>query len=185
MRRGIAFLSVIMIVAVVVITAVVFSSLTSTPGTTPAPAIESTFSPVPTTTPTPKPTPKPTLKPTVMPVKTITPTPVATVVSGGCSKFDPTAGLATITITLKEKDSKPLVGDWIVKIKPTGSCQGILPPNWGSQLNEVIKQPNYTYTSPGMHPGQFRVDVQYHYTGEGFDWDGTSGGHSREIQVSN
>lgn len=142
------------------------------PSATPEPTLTPTF------TPTPSPKPTPTKKP-------FTPTPKPTAAQSACSQFVPENGLTTITINLKEKAGATLTGDWIVKIKPTGSCPGILPPNWGGQINEVIHQPNYTYTSPGLHPGQFRVDVQYHFTGEGFDWDGTSGSHSREVMVSN
>jgi hypothetical protein len=189
MRKGFIFLPLLLVVAIVAIIAggiyvqnknnsVQNSSdnilLTSTP--TAGPTVTPTFSPTPTAKPTPTKKPfTPTPKPTTIP----------TAAESGCSKFKPEDGLTTITITLKEKDNKPLVGDWIVKIKPTGSCPGILPPGWGSEINEVIKQPNYNYTSPGLHPGQFRVDVQYHFTGEGLDWDGTSGNHTREVSVSN
>jgi len=142
-----------------------------------------------TATQTPAPTTKPTLTPTLSPKpiptkKPITPTVKPTGAVTSCSKFKPEDGLTTLLITLKEKDGKPLIGDWTVKIKPTGSCPGILPPNWGNELSDVVRQPNYTYTSPGLHPGQFRVDVQYYYTGEGFDWDGTSGPHSKEVTVA-
>ena len=130
---------------------------------------------------TPISTPKSTLSPTKRPVVTVTTSPVS---QNNCSRFKPENGPTSVTITLKEKDGKALSGDWVVEIKPTGSCPGILPPHWGSKINEVVRQPNYTYTSPGMGPGQFRVDVKYHLTGEGFDWEGTSGSHAREVVVS-
>jgi len=178
MNKGFAPVAIIIIIAVVLVTGVLISKnyQRSDTSSTPQPTMESTA--VPTLTPSPS--PRSSIRPTVRP--TITPTPTA---STGCSRFKPEDGLTSITITLKEKDGKPLVGDWIVKIKPTGSCPGILPQAWGSQINEVIRQPNYTYTSPGLHPGQFRVDINYHITGDGFDWDGTSGTHSREVTVSN
>lgn len=147
--------------------------------------IAASMTPSPTPTPSPVPTPRPTIRPAPAVTRNpSTPTPQSSA-AASCSQFKPADGLATIRINLKEKDGQALSGDWIVKIKPTGSCPGMLPPMWGSQINEVIHQPNYTYTSPGLHPGQFRVDVQYHVSGEGFNWDGTSGSHSHETTVSN
>lgn len=143
----------------------------------------------PTAAPTSTPSLPPTATPTLKPIVTKKPSPQSpsptSVVQNPCAQFKPENGLTSITITLKEKDGKPLAGDWTVKIKPASECPGQLPPMWGGQINEVIRQPNYTYTSPGMGPGKFRVDVNYHAGGEGFDWDGTSGNHSREITVTN
>lgn len=136
----------------------------------------------------PSPTIIPTASPTMKPIPTKVPIPklsiVPTSTTTDCSKFKPEDGLATISITLKEKDGKPLFGDWAVEIKHAGTCPAILP--YGDQqLNTVIKQGTYTFTSAGFHPGQVRVDVKYHYTGEGLDIDAVSGNTSREVTVSN
>lgn len=144
---------------------------------TPTGANTPTLTPISTFTP-PIPTKKP--QPTLTKAPTLTPT----VNLNDCSRFKPEDGLATITISLKEKDGKSLLGDWTVTIKPTGSCPAILP--YGNQpLFNVIKQYTYTFTTVGFHPGQVRVDVNYHYSGEGFDVDATSGNHVREVVVSN
>ncbi len=188
MRKGFVFIPVLIIIALTLIGAIGYSiyqrsssdkidnSLENTkPTESPAFSPSPTTTPIPTATPTKKPVP--TKKPN-------TPTPSPVTNATGCSQFVPENGLATITINLKEKDNQPLFGDWIVKIKPTGSCPAIMP--YGNQpVEAVIRQGTYTYTSPGFHPGQVRVDVNYHFSGEGFDMDAISGSHSREINVSN
>lgn len=129
-----------------------------------------------TSTPTPAKKPKPIISKI--------PSPTPTIDLSDCGRFKPEDGLATITIVLKEKDGKPLYGDWTVTIKPTGNCPAILP--YGNKpITDIIRQPTYTFTTVGFHPGQVRVDVKYHYTGEGFDVDATSGNHVREVTVSN
>lgn len=181
LSKGFAHIFAAVAVTLVMIAgAVAFKSYQKVGLSTPLPQVlvQTSPSPTPSLIPTIKPTAAPTKKPTTTP----TPTTAANL---GCSKYKPEDGLATLTINLKEKDGKPLVGDWTVKIKPKSPCPGMLPPLWGSEINEVVRQPTYTYTSQGMHPGLFRVDVNYHYTGEGFDWEGTSGNHTKEITVSN
>jgi len=154
-----------------------WAGVSITPSITPESVSNSpTLTTVPTITPTKKPIP--TKKPN-------TPTPKPTTAQTSCSQFKPADGLATITITLKEKSGQSLAGDWTVKIKPTGACPGMLSPGWNGELTEIVRQPTYTYKSPGFSPGQFRVDVNYHTSGSGFDVDATSGDHSNEVGVSN
>lgn len=196
-KNGFAFVYIIIVLSVVGLIGVGYLGLKKSkidlklpnianfkPSQSPTPTPSPFASPKPTVqagtpTPTIKPTPRPTKKPVI---PTVSPAPVA---DNGCSKFKPADGLTTLTITLKEKDGNALAGDWVVKISPSGACPGSLPPNWGSQINDVIKQPKYTYTSAGLGPGKFRVDVNYHTSGEGFDWDGVSGNTTREVTVSN
>lgn len=182
MQKG--FAPILVIFALAVLTAGVgFYSIKNKTSVNVEDKIDETQTPTPSSSPTNTSisTSKPTLSPTKRPVAVAT---ASSAPQNNCSRFKPENGLTSITITLKEKDGKTLSGDWIVEIKPTGSCPGILPPHWGSKVNEVVRQPNYTYTSPGMGPGQFRVDVKYHLTGEGFDWEGTSGNHTKEVVVS-
>lgn len=186
MRRGTVLLPVLVAIAFVVIGVGMFfrnskkeESQNIVPDDT---STTVTSSPSPTVMPTLSPSNTPTKKP--QPVVTKLPTASPTTNLGDCSRFNPDDGLATITINLKEKDNKPLLGDWTVTIKPTGNCPAILPYG-NAPLTNVIHQYTYTYTTVGFHPGQVRVDVNYHYSGEGFDIDATSGNQTREVVVSN
>lgn len=147
--------------------------------------------PVPTESATSIPTISPTSKPTTKPKSTIvaTPTPKLTTVTtsvpqSACDKFKPADGLTTITLNL-QASSGQIVGDTIVKIKPASSCPGTLPSGWGGELTEVIRQGTTSWTSPGMSPGNFRVDVNYHNSGQGFDVEGTSGNHPVTVTLNN
>jgi hypothetical protein len=102
-----------------------------------------------------------------------------------CRKFNPEAGLATITVNIQPQPGETLVGDTLVKVKPQAPCPGTLPPLWGNQITDVIRQGKTSWTSPGLGPGTFRVDVKYHYTGQGFDVDAISGSNALTVTVSN
>src|SRR3972149_3456276 len=184
-NKGFVLLPILILIAIVALGAGIYINSKKVKTSVPQTELQTstiTITETPSSIPTSVPTPPPTKKPQPTLTKATTPTPAVNI--SDCSRFKPEDGLATITINLKEKDGKTLIGDWIVKIKPTGSCPAILP--YGNQpLTNVIHQGTYTYTSVGFHTGQVRVDVEYHYTGEGFDVDATSGNHSRDVTVSN
>lgn len=138
----------------------------------------------PVSTPNSSPAPSPTSIPKIKVTSTPTPSPkpTATQVSiNPCDKFKPGDGLATITVSL-QASSGSVVGDAIVKIKATGDCPGAVP--GGGQITDIIRQGS-SWTSPGLTPGKFRIDVEYHGAGQGLDVDAVSGGNSVTVTVSN
>jgi len=117
-------------------------------------------------------------------VSSTAPPPSTTPNKADCSAFYPKDNLATITVRLREKNGKPLSGEWTVKIKSYPECPAIFPygMDWTSGY---IQGGASTWTSVGFNPGKVRMDVNYHRIGQAYDIDATPGNHIIEMEVVN
>lgn len=101
----------------------------------------STITPTPTQTPTPTPAPA---------AKTGTTTNTATT---GCTQFKPENAPVFMRVTLVPK-SGTMVGRTVVRVIPTGSC-----PNESAQVEHWLGDGEFSWTSPGLNPGRYRVEI--------------------------